>query len=123
MRCTRPIACGPDRTSTPALQTAIVDGRPLGGAGRVGQPVVEVGRGLEDASREAGRLLLIPIPGESPRNEGVVVRPDSADMVADGIVATLGRRHGAYAPAREERIAHQMAHTGFGLVLVGDAAP
>src|SRR5215217_633904 len=77
-------------------------------AERLRQAAVEELSRVEDARGNTRRLLLEPIAAQAPCNEGVVERPDRADVVADRVVARLAHRHRPHAPAGEEALAEQV---------------
>src|SRR5262249_50280512 len=64
---------------------------------------VEIQAGLEQPRPNLQGLLHQAVAGQALRNQGVVVRPDRASMVAHWVVAAFRGGNRAHAPAREQR--------------------
>src|SRR5207245_6208320 len=90
---------------------------------RFAQPVAETDRRLADAECDLRRLLPVPVTGEAPGGDRIVVWPHRAEVVADRVVPALAFRHRADAPTGEELVTHQVLYTASSFVLVGDSAP
>src|SRR4029453_14622327 len=80
-------------------------------------------RRLQDSRGNLCGFLLEAVPAKAPSDEGVVERPNSADVVADRVVTTLAYRHRAAAPSGEKSLADQVLGDLRGLLVVDDAAP
>src|SRR5262249_1199520 len=82
----------------------------------------EVLRGVEEPGRDlqGGRVEAVAL--EAARDEGVVVRPDRAAVVADRGGAGLAAREGADAAAREEVLAEEALGEAGGALGRDDAA-
>ena len=63
----------------------------------------EVGGRVEHAAHDLLALLPVALPREAPRDQGVVVGPHGAVVVAERVEAGVVGRHRADAPARPER--------------------
>ena len=76
-------------------------GGPVEAAEQLRQPGVpeELGR-LQQGAGDPGRLLAVPVAPEARGADGVVVRPDAADVVADGVVAGHAASTGSGCPSR-----------------------
>ena len=90
---------------------------------RLRQATLEVGGRLKHAHGDSCCLLTITVAPEPHGDKRVVVWPDRPEMIANRVVATLAFCHGAYAPARIQVRAHQVAHNSLRLVLLDDATP
>ena len=97
--------------------------RPLVAAERLRQAAVEELGGVEDARGDLRRLLLEAVASQAPGDEGVVERPDGADVVADRVVAALAFGQRAHAPAARRASGPSGAGDRLRLRLVDDAAP
>src|SRR6185437_16234836 len=82
---------------------------------------IEVGRGFEQALEEARGLAPETVARETRGNQGIVVRPDRAVVVAHRIVSRLGRGDGAYAPSGKRRAVHQCPDHRGGALAIGKA--
>src|SRR5262249_22596948 len=108
----------PRRARRPGLGAArgrVVDGdeRPLAGVAgeRLGQPLVEELRGLQDRERDPGCLRVESVAREPGGDQRVVVRPDGSEVIADRVVAAVALGHRAYAPAGKQARPDQVAAT------------
>src|ERR1035437_5516931 len=118
------------RPSRPGLRTTggrVLDRR-LGHAASVageglGKPAAEVPRRVKDSGRDARSLAGVPVTAKPPGDQGIVVRPDGAHVIADGVVPLIAFGHGTHAPPGEEARAEKVLHKGRSLLLLDDAAP
>src|SRR3954447_2566131 len=87
------------------------------------QRVVERRGSLDQAGREELRLGPEAGTRETPRCECSVMGPDRAVVVAERVVGTLPRAHGAYAPAGPEVVTGEGCRDGAAPLLGNDSGP
>jgi hypothetical protein len=90
---------------------------------RLGKAELAERGGLELGKHDPVRLVAEAVAREAERREGVVVRPDRADVVSDRVVPGVGARHRADAPAREHLVGEKLAGHDPGAVLRHDPRP
>ena len=79
--------------------------------------------GLQQRERDLAHVGPAPVPGEAPRGERGVVRPDRAVVVAERAVRRVGLGHGAHPPSRPELVSRQRVDDRLDPRLGHDAAP
>src|SRR5581483_114920 len=86
-------------------------------------PTVEVEAGFEKTPQQLSRFRLFAKARETRADDGVIMRPDGAVMVAHRIVAGCMRREGTNAPAAKHIVAHQSGDHLSGFFLWDNAGP
>lgn len=90
---------------------------------RLGQPEIGKRCGLDLRESDPVCFVAKSVSHESSHDDRVVVRPDRAAVIADGIVASVFRRHRPNAPARKHPIGHELVRDDASTILGDDTRP
>ncbi len=81
-----------------------------------------IGR-VEQSMEDPQCFRILSVASASRGDDRIVVRPNRAEVIPDGVIGAFLRRQGADAPSTEHVLSHESLDRPLGFVLVRDAGP